>query len=130
MSRPASYGDVAGRPANSCSVLPPRRYRRPRYGRLTIAIIAVALVGCASDPTLPPETRTTTVEVKVPVPVPCFSEADRPVAPVPTPIDIDHATTDQMADAIAADNAADELYMRQLEALFVQCQTTKGVAPK
>jgi hypothetical protein len=97
---------------------------------MKVALLSLLLVGCITDPVLPPETRTTTVEVKVPVPVPCFEESDRPVAPVPTPIDIDNATTDQMADAIAADNAADELYMRQLEALFIQCQTNKGVIPK
>jgi len=94
------------------------------------ALLALLLAACASDPTLPPETRTTTVIQKVPVPVPCFNEADRPAAPVPTPIDIDNATTDQMADAVAADNAADRLYEQQLEALFIQCQTNKGVTPK
>ncbi len=95
-----------------------------------VIALAIAISGCGAMSTLPPETRTITNIEKVPVAVPCFEEKDRPPAPVPTPVDLDNATTDQMAAAVAADNAADDLYMRQLEALFVQCQTSQGKVVK
>ena len=88
--------------------------------RLTACVLLALLAGCATVDQ-PPEMRTQTVTVKVPVPVPCFTEADRPVLPPPTPIDLEHATTDQMAAALAADQAAQALYSRAVDALFVQC---------
>lgn len=89
--------------------------------------LLLLLAACAPlEPQRPPEPVVRTVEIKVPVPVPCFTEAERPIAPLPTPIDLDHATVDQMAAAVAADNAADELYMRAVEALFIRCQAQAG----
>lgn len=86
------------------------------------AIVILALAACATvDPPRPPEIRTTTVEVRVPIAIPCFSEAERPVLAPPTPIDIDHATVDQMAAAIAADDLADQLFARAVDALFATC---------
>lgn len=70
-----------------------------------------------------------TVTVNVPVPVPCFSEDERPVPAPPTPIDLDTAMPAQKADALAADAANDELYMRAVEALFLKCQQA-GKEPK
>ena len=89
-----------------------------------IAIIASALAACGTVEQRPPEVRTQTVEVKIPVIVPCFTEAERPVLPTPTPINLDTATVDQMAAALAADNLADELYAKAVDALFIRC--TKG----
>lgn len=95
--------------------------------RLLIAACALSLLaGCAGNPERPPEERTKVVEVQVPVAVPCFDEKDRPVPPQPTPIDLEHATTDQLAAALAADLEADELYLRAVEALFIQCQQKAG----
>jgi hypothetical protein len=94
--------------------------------RFLIALLALSLGACAADQARPDEPRTQTVEIKVPVAVPCFDEKDRPIPPQPTPIDLEHATTDQLAAALAADHEADELYMRQIEALFIQCQQKAG----
>lgn len=88
--------------------------------RIVIAA-AILSVACAPIEQRPPENRTTTVEVKVPVPVPCFTEAERPVLAKPTPIDIDRATVDQLAAAIAADDLADQNFAREVDALFVKC---------
>lgn len=90
-------------------------------------VVAVLLAACAPVEVRPPEVRTQTVEVKVPVPVPCFTEAERPVLPKPTPINLDTATVDQMAAALAADNLADELFARAVDALFLKC--SKGGTP-
>jgi hypothetical protein len=98
------------------------------------------LASCAVQPVeqRPPEVRTQTVEVKVPVPVPCFTEAERPVMAPPTPIDLATATVDQMAAAIAADDLADQVYTRAVDALFILCMrriadgtatTATGVKP-
>lgn len=86
------------------------------------SIAAIAISACAPLEQRPPEQRTMTVEVKVPVIVPCFTAAERPLPPTPTPIDIDNATTDQLAAAVAADSIADELYRRAIEALIIRCQ--------
>lgn len=91
-----------------------------------IAIITILLYGCAPIEQRPPEQRTQVVEVKVPVPVPCFTEAERPILPPPTPIDIDHATTDQLAAALAADDANEALFAKLVDALFVQCLKSTG----
>jgi hypothetical protein len=93
-----------------------------------LALGVLALAGCATlEPQQrPPETRTITVEVKTPVPVPCFTEADRPVLPALTTIDIDHATVDQMAAALAADEANEILYRTAVDALFMACLKTTG----
>lgn len=73
----------------------------------------------------------------MPVPVPCFTEAERPVRAAPTPIDLQTATVDQLAAAIAADDLADELFTRAVDALFILCMrriadgtaTTTGAKP-
>ncbi len=83
-------------------------------------VLAFLLAGCATVDQ-PPEQRTQTVTVRVPVPVPCFTEADRPVLAAPTPIDLATATTDQMAAALAADQANEALYARAVDALFAHC---------
>lgn len=89
-------------------------------------VLLLLLAGCAPLEQKPPEQRTTTVEIRVPVIVPCFTEAERPIAPKPTPINLDTATTDQMAAALAADSIADELFMRAVEAIFLKCQAAAG----
>lgn len=87
-----------------------------------VVFVVFVLLGCAPiEPARPPEIRTTTVEVRVPVPVPCFTEAERPQLAPPTPINIETATVDQMAAAIAADDIADALFARAVDALFVLC---------
>lgn len=101
-----------------------------------LAVLATACAPLEPQPVpRPPEVRTVTVEVKVPIAVPCFTEAERPVLAPPTPINIDTATVDQMAAAIAADDLADALFARAVDALFVLCMrriadgtatTTKG----
>jgi len=93
------------------------------------AVLAVlALSGCAGMETQqrPPEVRTITNTVSVPVPVPCFTEAERPILPPLTPIDIDRATVDQMAAALAADEINEALYRSAVDALFLKCM--KGPA--
>lgn len=98
-------------------------YRLNSFLYFMIAILTLALAACATvEPPRPPEVRTTIVEMKIIVPVPCFSEAERPVPPTFTPIDIDHATVDQMAAALAADDIADQLFARAVDALFILCQ--------
>lgn len=98
----------------------PRRRTRTGYLPL-VSIIALLVAACAPIEQRPPEQRTQVVEVKVPVPVPCFTEADRPVLAPLTLIDIDHATTDQLAAALAADDANEALYVKAVDSLFLLC---------
>lgn len=90
--------------------------------------LAIMLSGCAPISTIPPEIRTTTNTVQVPVPVPCFTDDQRPIAPVATPIDPETATTEQLAAAELADAEAWRDYTRAVDALFLQC-SSKGIAP-
>lgn len=88
-----------------------------------LAIIAMWLAACAPiEPQRPPEVRTQVVTVNVPIAVPCFTEAERPRLPDPSPINLDTATVDQMAAAIAADDLADQLFARAVDQLFILCQ--------
>lgn len=96
--------------------------------RPTSILAALALAGCATTGPAPIQTSTRTVEIRVPVPVPCFKEEDRPVMPPPTPIDIDNATVDQLAAAIAADKLADEIYAAKVDAIFLLCQKAGGAS--
>jgi len=85
------------------------------------------LTACAPLEQRPPaEPRVEYRDVPVDRPVPCFTEAERPVEPLPTPIDLEHATTDQKAAALAADNANDALYMAAVERLFIVCMQRQG----
>lgn len=95
-------------------------------------VVALVVCACAAVPEkpTPSEPKIEYRTVSVPTPVPCFDESERPVAPEPTPIDLDHATPAQLAAALAADNAANELYMRAVEALFIKCQRAQGKEPK
>lgn len=79
------------------------------------------LAACAPIEQRPPEVRTQVVEVPVPVPVPCFTEADRPILAPLTVVDIENATVDQLAKALAADDANEALYVKAVDALFLQC---------
>lgn len=91
-----------------------------------VAVLAVAVAACAPIEQRPTEVRTQVVEVRVPIPTPCFTEAERPILPPPTPIDIDHATTDQLAAALAADDANEARYVREVDALFLLCTKSTG----
>lgn len=85
------------------------------------AILSLALTACATVEQRPPEVRTQVISVSVPLPVPCFSEEERPRLPEPSPINIDTATVDQMAAALAADDIADQLFARAVDQLFILC---------
>jgi hypothetical protein len=90
-----------------------------------ICIIALALAACAPiEQRPPPEPRIEYRTVEVDRPVPCFTEAERPVLPPPTVVDIDNATTDQLAAALAADLENERLFSAAVDALFIRC--TKG----
>jgi hypothetical protein len=110
------------------SAIVPAAFRRMARHSFSAAILS--LVACAALPDKPPEPVVRTVQVQVPTPVPCFTEDERPAAPQPTPIDLETATPSQLAAALAADNAADALYMQAVEALFVKCQQAQGKEPK
>lgn len=82
----------------------------------------IVLSSCATvDPPRPPEIRTQIVEIRTPIAVPCFDESERPKMAPLTPIDIDRATVDQLAAAIAADDLADQNFAREVDALFLKC---------
>ncbi len=92
-----------------------------------IVVLALLVSACVTtQPQIVAEPRIEYRDVPRPTPVPCFDEKDRPVQPEPAPIDLENATTDQMAAAVEADRIADDRYMRQLEALFIQCMKTQG----
>lgn len=89
-----------------------------------VAVLALTLVGCdALVPVKPdtPEVRTITVRVNVPIPVPCFLESDRPKMPDATPVNVDTATTEQLAAAELADALAMDVYTAAVDRLFVAC---------
>jgi hypothetical protein len=94
-----------------------------------LVLAALLLAACASDPERPAETPVTYRTVYVDKPVPCFTEAERPILPPLTPIDVDNATTDQMAAAVAADLENERLYTAAVDALFLKCQAAAGKAP-
>lgn|SRR6185369_838222 len=103
-----------------------------RIAQLDVATVAAVcivgafvLFGCASVPGAP-ENRTTTTTVNVPVPVACIDPKDVPPLPVPTPIDVEHATPDQKAAAVAADAEAYQQYARFLGELLLKCSKTGG----
>lgn len=91
-------------------------------------LLALLLTACAPLPTVQPEVRTTTVQVPVPVAVPCFTDDQRPIAPKPTPIDPETATTEQLAAAELADAEAWRIYTSDVDRLFEVC-SRKGNAP-
>ncbi len=99
---------------------------RPYIGPIWVSTLAL-LTACATVEQKPPiEVRAQTFETKVLVPVPCFTEAERPVLPPPTPINLETATVDQMAAALAADDVNETLYRTAVDALFLQCLKTTG----
>jgi hypothetical protein len=89
-------------------------------------ILVFMVAACAPLEQRPPEVRTQTVEVKVQVPVPCFTEDQRPILPPPTAVDLATATADQLAAALAADDLAEQLFTKAVDALFVQCLKSTG----
>jgi len=87
-----------------------------------LLVVCLLVAACAPIETRqPPEVRTQVVEVKVNVPVPCFTEEQRPRLAPPTVVDLSTATVDQLAAAMAADDLAETLYARAVDALFLQC---------
>lgn len=108
------------------AVATPTNRKGKRPWRATAAMAAIILSACSVLQTAPPEERTRTVEVKIPIITPCFTEDERPVPAPLTPIDIDNATTDQLAAAMAADDANEALFVRAVEALFLRCAAAAG----
>lgn len=90
--------------------------------------LVLALAGCATaPPPRPPEVRIPTQTVYVPTPVPCFTEDQRPRLPMPTPINPETATTEQLAAAELADSLALLDYSERVDKLFLLCI---GAVPK
>jgi hypothetical protein len=85
-------------------------------------------VGCASSPALPPVSSTKTVQVLVPTPVPCVTEAERPVPPSLTTIDLKAASVDQKVAALARDVDAINRDDKIGDALLAKC-VSGGTAP-
>ena len=99
--------------------------------RAAALAVLVLLAGCASlAPEVQVETHTVTNVVRVPVPVLCFNPEDLPALPARTPVDVEHATTDQLAAAAAADAEAFEMYARQVARLWAQCLKSVPVEAK
>lgn len=93
-------------------------------------LVVVLLAACAPLEQRPlpiPEPKVTYQSYPVPTPVPCFTEAERPVLPPPSPVDTRTATVDQLVAAIAADDLNEEVFARKVDALFLRCM--KGVTP-
>ena len=88
--------------------------------RIALLCASLLVVGCVSDP-VKPETRIQTNTVLVPTPVPCINAADVPALPAPTPVDVEHATTDQLAAAVAADAERFQAYAVAVSAMLAQC---------
>lgn len=86
-------------------------------------IVLKTLGGCAAvEPTrAPPEVRIEYRPYPVPTPIPCFTEDERPRLPVPTPVDIERATVDQLAAALAADMENERLFAERVDKLFELC---------
>lgn len=90
----------------------------------TVALVLL-LVACAPlEPQRPlplPEPKIVYQPYSVPTPVPCFTEAERPVLPPPTPVDTATATVAQLVAAVHADDLADEVFTKKVDALFIRC---------
>ena len=96
--------------------------------KITWLLFALLFFGCAPlepqrPPPLPPAQY---IPYPVEKPVPCFTEAERPVLPPLTTINLDVATTDQKIAALAADFLNEETFSRAVDALFIRC--TKGTS--
>lgn len=95
-------------------------------------LLIVLLAGCAIDAPKPEEPliRSTVHQSEAPVVAPCFTEAERPVQPLPTlasEAEIAAATPEQLAAAERADALAMDVFANTVDALFLKCQ--KGTAP-
>lgn len=92
-----------------------------------LIVIIGLLTACAPlEPQRPPEVRAVTTEADKPIAAPCFTEAERPVLKPATPIDIDHATADQIGYALKADALNELNYTKEVDALFLKCLKTGG----
>lgn len=92
-----------------------------------ILLAAILQTACAPlEPQRPPEVRAVTTEADKPIAAPCFTEAERPVLKPATPIDIDHATADQIGYALKADALNELNYTKEVDALFLKCLKTGG----
>jgi hypothetical protein len=105
--------------------------------RIFVPLFALALAACAPLPTQQPQeppapvVHTVVQPVYIPTPVACFTEAERPVFPAPTPIDLATATVEQKAAAEDADARALAFFGRAVDALFVKCmEASKRVLPQ
>lgn len=88
------------------------------------------LAACSALPQQPaPEPKVIYRDVPVDRPVPCFTEDERPVLAPLTPIDLDNATTDQMAAALAADLENERLFTAAVDALFIRCTAARKASP-
>lgn len=97
-------------------------------GVCIVILLITLLAACAPLQTLPPEQRTTIISAPAPLPVPCFTEDQRPIQPIPTPVDPETASTEQLAAAELADAVAWRDYAAAVDAIFIACQQ-KGVTP-
>jgi len=91
-----------------------------------LIILVCVVSGCAQvEPRPPPEVRIEYRTVYIDKVIPCFTEAERPRMAAPTAVDIDRATVDQLAAALAADMENERLFAAAVDSLFMKCQGVK-----
>lgn len=114
---PGSREFLPGRSFNGVICLLRARTVSAFHAALSVAI----LTSCAPLEQRPPEVRTQTITVQIPIATPCFTEDQRPILPLDTPVDPDTATTEQLVAAKLADAIAREIYAAKVDALFTAC---------
>lgn len=85
------------------------------------AACLILLAACATGPLVDQGTSVVTNTVAVPYAVPCVLAKDVPVLPKRTPIDVERATTDQLAAAYAADVEQFEEYAKAVSKILAAC---------
>lgn len=88
-------------------------------GGLMFSVVLIAMGCIAPEPLV--RTATITNEVKVAVPIACVKREDIPPLPKPTPVDVERATTDQIAAATEADLRALEQWAAIAAPLLAAC---------
>jgi hypothetical protein len=89
--------------------------------RWKIVLVALTLSGCGGMQVVDGGTHTETNTVSIPIGRPCYVRESLPVLPTRSAVDMERATTDQLAAAYAADVEMYEEYAKAADKLLQTC---------